>query len=826
MRLACALVAAITLIPAAAAGGTVMRIGRRPPLPSRARVIGPLAASTALHVTVTLRPRDPAALAAYAQAVSRPGSGVYRRYLTPAQFGRRFGAAAGTVRAVERELRARGMRPGRASAGALSIPVRATAGRLEHGFSVALRRVALPGRRTAVVANAAPALGGAAAEAVQSVIGLAVVSAPHPLLARHSSSASAASGLAAPLARGHVATGGPAPCAAAQAAAASQGAHTADQIATAYGFPGLYRAGDLGSHTTVAIYELEPVDRNDISTYQSCYHTHTSIRYVRVDGGAGTGAGTGEAALDIENLLGLAPEAKVIVYQGQNSSSGAPGSGPYDTFSAIINQDRAQVVSISWGECEAALGGSNAAAENTLFEQAAVEGQTIVAADGDSGSEDCSGGSMRQTQLAVDDPSSQPFVTGVGGTTLSAIGPRPSEGVWNTGPGAVSGPLEPGASGGGISDLWQMPAGQRDAAPFLHVLGAGVTGAQCGHPGGYCREVPDVSADADPTTGYVIYWNGSGSDVGEPQGWQAIGGTSAAAPVWAALMALADSSRDCARGPVGYALPALYRAAGAAYADDFNDVVTGNNDFTGTNGGRFAAGVGYDEATGLGTPNAAALVPVLCGDRLAIGDPGRQRAAVGASVSLHLRATDVRGATVRFHALRLPPGLSVNSVTGWITGRPRRAGTYHVTAIAQDGQSSYASAPFAWTVGAATRILGLAISGIGYRRPSLSFTVATGAGAPALRELLVSVPKGFRIGSGQGIGVAARGALRFDASLVHGALVIELARAFRRLRVTLAYPALQTSASRLPSTRGPRAPQLTLTVLEAGHCSSRLRPRL
>ena len=152
-------------------------------------------------------------------------------------------------------------------------------------------------------------------------------------------------------------------------------AYTADQIAAAYGFSGLYAAGDTGAGTTIALYELEPDDPADIAAYQACYGTHTAVSYVTVDGGAGRGAGGGEAALDIENTIGLAPGANVLVYQGPNSNSGAPGSGPYDIFSSIINQDRAQVVSVSWGECEASLGASDAAAENTLFEQATVQGQ-------------------------------------------------------------------------------------------------------------------------------------------------------------------------------------------------------------------------------------------------------------------------------------------------------------------------------------------------------------------------------------------------------------------------------------------------------------------
>ncbi len=164
------------------------------------------------------------------------------------------------------------------------------------------------------------------------------------------------------------------------------------------------------------------------------------------------------------------------------------------------------------------------------------------------------------------------------------------------------------------------------------MLAAGRTGAQCDDPGAYCREVPDVAADADPTTGYVIYC--SGGSIDQPAGWQAIGGTSAAVPVWAALMALADASKACAAGPLGFAGPALYRAAGNSYAGNFNDVRSGNNDFTGTSGGAYGARAGYDEASGLGTPNAAPLAGALCADTLSLVNPGTLRLTAHASVSL------------------------------------------------------------------------------------------------------------------------------------------------------------------------------------------------
>ena len=818
----------VALGPAAAARAATVRVGQTPAPPAGATFVGMVPAAQRMHVTVTLRPRDPSALAAYARAVSTPGSPTYRRYLAPGQFARRFGATAPQISAVRRSLRAHGLTPGSVSRGALSISVVAGAGQLERAFSVSLTRMALRGGGTAIRATAPPAVPAALAGTVQSVVGLNTTAAPHPLLVRRRSPSAPGH---RPLARGHVVTGGPQPCTSATAAAPGQDAFTADQVASAYDFSGLYHAGDSGRGVTVAVYELEPDDPADIAAYQSCYGTHATISNVPVDQGAGTGPGSGEAALDIENLIGLAPNVNVLVYQGPNSNSGAPGSGPYDVFSAIVNQDRARVVTVSWGQCEAALGPADASAENTLFEQATIEGQSIVAASGDSGAEDCdTGGAVPQIQAAVDDPSSQPFVTGVGGTTITALGPRPTESVWNSGGTVLSGMLQPGATGGGISKLWGMPAPQLDSAAALNVRTAQAAGSSCGHPGGFCREVPDVAADGDPATGYLIFWNGRGDVPDAPAGWQGIGGTSGAAPLWAALLALTDGSRACSGAPVGFANPALYRAAGTAYAADFNDIITGNNDFTGTNGGRFAAGPGYDPATGLGTPDAAGLAGALCANTIKITRPADRRTTIHASVSLRLHATASSGAPLIYAASGLPPGLKVNAATGLITGRPTRAGRFTVRASAHDSQSQTAGTAFSWTVGGEPTISRLSLKQTA-GQPRLAFTVSAGQDAPDLRTLAITVPHALVVGTGRGIGVtstARRPAhLRFSAHAARGTvLTITLRKTTRSVRITLAAPSLNVRGGKVPDATLRRRQVVTVSVVDAAARRTRLSEKV
>jgi hypothetical protein len=821
---ALAIWAGSALAPGCAGASTAgpTRVGRLPTLPAGAMLAGGLPPGTRLHVTITLRPRDPAALAAYARAVSTPGSGRYGAYLTPSQFAQRFGATGAQLTTVRRSLRAHGLNPGATSANSLSVGLDATAGRLQRAFSLSFLRLLAPGHGTAITTTAAPSFDAAAARSIQAVIGLDTTSAPGPLALRTAQTARLST-----LARPHVITGGPQPCAQAQASAPGQSAYTADQIASAYGFAGLYQTGDGGAGVTIAVYELEPDDPNDIAAYQACYGTQASVSYVAVDGGDGVGAGSGEAALDIENLIGLAPDSKLLVYQGPNSNSGSPGSGPYDVYSKIINDDLAKVISVSWGQCEAAQGADALKAENTLFEQAAVQGQTIVAASGDNGSEDCdTPGAGGDTRLAVDDPAGQPYVTGVGGTTLNAIGPRPVETAWNSASLLATG-LSPGAGGGGNSNFWPMPASQRSASPSLRVIGSGSSGVPCGNTGGYCREVPDVSADADPATGYLIYWNGSGTVAGQPAQWQGIGGTSGAGPVWAALIALADASPACAGTPIGFADPALYRAAGDAYAPDFNDIVSGDNDFTATNGGRYPAAAGYDLATGLGTPNAASLTADLCADTLRIGAPPAQRSTLHASVGLRLTAHDARGAKITYRAAGLPPGLSIDGASGRISGQPRRIGAYTVAVSAHDAADATATIAFHWSVGGPPRISGAVIGGLGDGRPRLTLTVSAGRGAPAIQTVSLRLPSGLRFASARRLSVAARGVgrTRFSDRLVHGSLAIELRVPTSRLRVTTAYPALRGGSGLLPSARLPHAgaaPRLSVTLLDTSGAISRL----
>jgi len=608
---------ALALVVAGAAGGAVppaagapgpssavVKVAGGPErLPRGTRMVGALPTTRPLSVDVALRPADPAALEAFDEAVTTPGSPSFRHFLTPGQFATRFGPAASAVAATRSWLEGEGLTVGSTAPDGLLVPASGSASQLSAAFGVGFEQDQLPTGRIVREPTAPPSVPRTLAGAVQGVVGLDDLAVSTPQMARP---VDGRRGDPAPA--GIEPHTGPTACGAAQAAGT-----TAEELAQAYSMSSLYPS-DEGQGVTVGLYELEPYAPADIGTFETCYGISPppTITGVSVDGASPTaGPGSGETALDIEMVVGLAPRANIDVYVGRNV-----GVGPLDVYAAMVNQDAAQVLSTSWGECEPAAGTAQIEVEATLFQQAAAQGQSVMAAAGDEGSEDCDvPGFSDNTSLEVDDPASQPWVTGVGGTQLGALGPPPGETVWNTG-------VFEGTGGGGISTSWMMPSWQ---------LGPGVessftkandsyTGASpCPLSAGFgtvsCREVPDVAADGDPASGYATFCT-CGPD---PGSWQTIGGTSMGAPLWASIAALADESVASPPGRMGLLDPALYQA-GCLSTPPFNDITSGDNEPLGSppgdpprtpGGPYFPATPGYDLATGLGSPVASALLPDL-----------------------------------------------------------------------------------------------------------------------------------------------------------------------------------------------------------------------
>jgi kumamolisin len=342
------------------------------------------------------------------------------------------------------------------------------------------------------------------------------------------------------------------------------------QVAQLYNFP----TGVNGAGQTIGILELGGgYNASDLSSYFAGLSiTEPRVTAVSVDGATNSPNlpssptdpnSDGEVALDIEVAGSIAPGANIAVYFTTNSSQGfvdALTTAIHDTTNGPPS-----IISISWGSSESNWTAQSMTALDEACQSAAALGITITVASGDNGSSDGVSGNN------VDFPASSPHVLGCGGTELvAANGAIQQEVVWN------DQPQGGGASGGGISSFFPLPSWQTNAnVPPSPTSGGG-------------RGVPDVAGDASPETGYNVLFDGKAT---------VVGGTSAVAPLWAALIALLNQQRG---SNIGFANPALYQNA----ENGFQDITQGNN-------GSYSAGPGWDPCTGLGSPNGNQLSQIL-----------------------------------------------------------------------------------------------------------------------------------------------------------------------------------------------------------------------
>jgi subtilase family serine protease len=292
-----------------------------------------------------------------------------------------------------------------------------------------------------------------------------------------------------------------------------------------------------------------------------------------------------ETNLDVQVIHAIAPDANIVVLTSPVSETegtiGLPEFLKLEQYA--VNNHLGTIISQSWGASEVTLKDSAGQQEiqkwDAFFKQATTQqGITFFASSGDHGATDVTdlNGTILSKQPTTSFPTDDPWVTSVGGTALSRAGISSfQETAWNN---------QFGASGGGYSTFFSRPVYQ----------GCCVKSS----PG---RGVPDVSGNADPTTALAIYFGG----------WPLIGGTSASAPLWAAIAAIANQMAGHA---LGFLNPALYKlAASSSYPQDFHDITKGNNtqDVGGTIVPGYAAAQGWDPVTGLGSPNAEKLIPDL-----------------------------------------------------------------------------------------------------------------------------------------------------------------------------------------------------------------------
>ena len=598
------------------AGGAAVapkRVGTAPHLPQGAVRTAAPAGDTPIDLGVQLAPRDPAALRTFVADVSTPGSPLYHHYLRTGQFGPEFGPSAATVDRVRADLKAQGLTAGKLSADGMTLPVHTTVAAAAKALHTGFTGFRTSDGRHGILNTAAPALPADAAPAVAAVTGLDTLAHLSPHLSSHVEQAAATTG--ADTAAPHVTGRTPSLCSSVKSALTANGyADTQDywsarSLATAYG---MADQPDVGTGVSVGIFELENYGTKDVSAYQSCYGTKVSVSTVKVDGGPKEAADTTDAsgfpvglesALDIEDLIGLVPQASLIVYQGPDAVS-ASDQDVLDVYRKMVTDDEVKVISTSWGACTADQSSAFLDAENQIFAEAAAQGQTVTAASGDDGSGDCwpdPASDPNRGQVSVDDPAGQPYVLGVGGTSMTGSGATQT--AWNNDTHSGS---DPSGTGGGVSSYFGL-----DSATGYQAgrQGPGYFDA-CSAPAGQtCRQVPDVAALADPYEGYLLTYDEGTSKAG----WYVVGGTSGASPTWAAVAAQADLDLGCAAdGPIGFADPALYQLPSSA----FHDVTDGDNIIPGETvqpAGLYSAGAGYDLTTGLGTPqNARTAIAALC----------------------------------------------------------------------------------------------------------------------------------------------------------------------------------------------------------------------
>lgn len=529
--------------------------GHRPAIVLQSRAVARVTQQESVRLAITLPIFNQPLLSDYLKRIYTPGDPLYGQFMTPETFANRFGPGEADYAAVAAYARANGLTVVGTHTNRLVLDVAGPASAVEKAFGTRLMNYQAPDGRVFRAPETEPVVPTAIASKIAGVIGLDTAGTWKP----HNKER--------PIAPGGVVTRDAHP----NGGSGPGGGLTPKDIKTAYNLTG---ASQTGAGQALGVFELTGYKASDIAAYEQAYGLPSvPLQNVLVDGVSGSaGSGADEVTLDIELQIAVAPGAsKVLVYEGPNSTTGV-----IDTYNRIATDNLAKQISTSWGLDESSTGASTRNAENTIFQQMAAQGQSIYAAAGDAGAYD------NGSTLSVDDPASQPYMTGVGGTTLTtgtgAV--YQSEKTWN------GGSPSRGAGGGGISQFWPIPSYQ-----------AGVVSASSKGSTTF-RNVPDVALNADPATGYSIYYNG---------GWHVYGGTSCAAPLWAGFTALINQQRIAnSSGLLGFANPTIYGIGqGTNYAADFHDIADNSTNLY------YPAVAGYDEATGWGSFNGAGLLADL-----------------------------------------------------------------------------------------------------------------------------------------------------------------------------------------------------------------------
>lgn len=535
---------------------TVALKGHTPPVVGQSELVSHADPNAVQTVVIGLALKNEADLEKLIDEQDDPNSPNYQKYLTNDEFKATYSPDQADVDAVTDWAKNNGLTVVEVSDNRTLIEIEGTTEQFEKAFQVQLNRYRLQhagvaGSATEFISNADdPRIPTHLKSVIQSVIGL------------NTGAQFESKMRLAPTPPNQMGT--------LQPRANPYGIGPKD-VARVYNFPNANNRDATvkydGTGRKVAIATAYTYNQSDVDNYWKQYGiTRTgTIRNIYIKGQA-TQADT-ETTLDLQQLGAQAPGADILMYIAKDPA--------FTKFTKVFNQivvdNEADVVSVSWGLCEVWTGTRQMKTEHNIFLQAASQGIVIFAAAGDDGAYDCRG--MKQVQLAVDYPSSDPYVTAVGGTQLhQSNGRRTSEEAWE-------------GTGGGKSENYKRKSWQ---------VGAGI-------PAGDERVTSDVSMNADPATPYAILFNGQ---------WIASGGTSISAPNWAALWIM---STEASGKRIGSGNARIYRMGNSAdYGKLFYDVTKGDNGDG--RGPGYASGTGWDHPTGWGVPNGTQILNWLVSD--------------------------------------------------------------------------------------------------------------------------------------------------------------------------------------------------------------------
>lgn len=622
-------------VPFAGLGGTPYPTARTP----QAVDAGALSVTQgAITVTVALKLRDAQGANALLQSMYTPGNTNFGRFLTPDEFRDRFAPTDAQFSKVRASLVAFGLAVDRATS--TTMRVTGTPAAIEQAFKVSLRKKQVAGEGSAAPyvfrePSSAPSIPVDADSLVHAVFGLSTRPLYRPNLRHASTKVGSLSHNAAP-----AADGGNTP-----------GFWTVTDFARHYNVTPLYDQGVRGAGRTIGIVTLASFTPSDAFAYwraQGLTVDPNRITVVNVDGGPGApsdDSGSDETTLDVEQSGGLASAAKIVVYQAPNTDQGF-----LDAFARAVDANQADAVSTSWGLWEFFSNRENGPVSDVytgrtvsglrafheVFLQAALQGQSLFAASGDSGAYDAAGPLPPPNfslALSVDHPASDTLMTAAGGTTLPGKqtyvigGGQPNivvdikkERVWSwdylvplcdaLGFDPISCGIFPVGGGGGVSVFFDRPFyqdgldGIQKSEPRQTLVEFDVVPAQTIYklPGRFAgRNVPDISANADPETGYTIYYTSDQSGFGiDTFG----GGTSFVAPQLAGVTVLLSQSLRHRVGLLNVPMYAVARSNAYGPNGALQPIKTGNNDF-------YEGSNGYNPGAGLGILDVAKFATTL-----------------------------------------------------------------------------------------------------------------------------------------------------------------------------------------------------------------------